>query len=93
MVFEFGEDPFDIMSTTIVSCAVTKGDLPIEIKWMLNDRSLPLNDGIMISSNGKRISMLSIDSVQPRHAGNYTCIAKNKAGESRHTSTLKVIGI
>jgi hypothetical protein len=92
MVFEFGDEPFDMMSTTIVSCAVTKGDLPIDIKWLFNGRHLRTNDGILLTNKGLRISMLSIESVQPRHAGNYTCIAKNNAGEAQHTSELKVIG-
>ena len=90
--FEFGDDPFDILSTTTVSCTVTKGDLPIEINWMFNENRLKSNDGILIYKSGQRISMLSIESVQPRHAGNYTCIARNEAGETRHTSELIVIG-
>ena len=90
--FEFGDEPYDIMSTTTVSCTVSKGDLPIGINWFFNDLRLSSNDGILITKNGQRISILSIESVQPRHAGNYTCMAKNRAGESQHTSELKVIG-
>uniref|UniRef100_A0A182YKL3 Down syndrome cell adhesion molecule n=2 Tax=Neocellia TaxID=44535 RepID=A0A182YKL3_ANOST len=91
MPFEFGDEPFDIYSTTTVSCAVTKGDSPIEIIWLFNDYRLRTSDGVLITSNGQKISFLSIESVQPRHAGNYTCIAKNPAGQAQHSSELKVM--
>uniref|UniRef100_A0A182NC81 Down syndrome cell adhesion molecule n=1 Tax=Anopheles dirus TaxID=7168 RepID=A0A182NC81_9DIPT len=93
MPFEFGDEPFDIYSTTTVTCAVTKGDSPIELIWLFNDYRLRTSDGVLITSNGQKISFLSIESVQPRHAGNYTCIAKNRAGEAQHSSELKVMVI
>lgn len=92
MPFDFGDEPFDIYSTTTVTCAVTKGDSPIEISWYFNAYRLRTNDGVLITPGGQRVSMLSIESVQPRHAGNYTCIAKNPAGEARHSAELMVMG-
>ncbi|XP_058830700.1 cell adhesion molecule Dscam2 isoform X46 [Topomyia yanbarensis] len=89
--FEFGEEPADMASTTMVSCAVAKGDTPVEINWMFNGTTIHTNDGILITKSGHKISMLSIESVQPRHAGNYTCVARNRAGFVEHTSELKVI--
>ena len=90
--FEFGDEPADMASTTTISCAVAKGDTPIEISWMFDDSMIFSNDGILITKSGQKISILSIESVQPRHAGNYTCIARNRAGTAEHTSELKVIG-
>lgn len=90
--FDFGEDPVDMLSTTTITCAVAKGDTPLEVNWMFNGTKLHTSDGILIMSGGQKISMLSIESVQPRHAGNYTCVAHNKAGFVEHTSELKVIG-
>uniref|UniRef100_A0A182SAI8 Ig-like domain-containing protein n=1 Tax=Anopheles maculatus TaxID=74869 RepID=A0A182SAI8_9DIPT len=89
--FEFGEEPFDIYSATTVSCAVTKGDLPITIAWLFNDREIHSGDGVLITNSGHRISMLSIESVQPRHAGNYSCVANNKAGTAEYSSILNVM--
>ncbi|XP_041784487.1 Down syndrome cell adhesion molecule-like protein Dscam2 isoform X29 [Anopheles merus] len=89
--FEFGEEPFDIYSATTVSCAVTKGDSPIEISWYFNSYRLYTNDGILITPGGQRVSVLTIESVQPRHAGNYTCIAKNPAGSAEHSAELMVM--
>lgn len=90
--FDFGEEAFDIYSATTVSCAVTKGDLPMEIKWLFNGYHLLSGDGVLITSGSQRISMLSIESVQPRHAGNYSCIAKNTAGHAQHDAELRVMG-
>ncbi|XP_061517379.1 cell adhesion molecule Dscam2 isoform X50 [Anopheles gambiae] len=89
--FDFGEEPADVQSTTSVNCAVAKGDPPIEINWMFNGSKLFTSDGILITKSGQKISFLSIESVQARHAGNYTCVAKNRAGFAEHTSELKVM--
>ncbi|XP_035788160.1 Down syndrome cell adhesion molecule-like protein Dscam2 isoform X18 [Anopheles albimanus] len=91
MPFEFGEEPFDSHSTVSINCVVSKGDTPIMIEWLLNGNRVTTDDGIVIMKSGQKISMLSIESVQSRHAGNYTCVARNKAGDSQHTSELKVI--
>lgn len=75
-------------------CSALKGDRPIKIHWTMNGR--PINakthDGIMISKTGKMISVLSIDSVNADHAGNYTCIASNQAGSSHLSTRLSVNG-
>lgn len=49
-------------------------------------------NGIVISQVNKRLSTLSIESVQAEHVGEYTCVAKNRAGEGRHSSILHVNG-
>ncbi|XP_061517337.1 cell adhesion molecule Dscam2 isoform X10 [Anopheles gambiae] len=89
--FDFGEEPVDVHSTTSVTCAVAKGDPPIEINWLFNGSKLFTSDGILITKSGQKISFLSIESVQARHAGNYTCVARNRAGFAEHTSELKVM--
>lgn len=75
-----------------IQCAVTKGDLPVEISWSLNEKPINPIDGIVITKTSKRISSLSIESVEEVHAGNYTCLAKNKAGKTSHTAVLKING-
>lgn len=81
-----------------VTCTVTKGDLPIHIWWTLIDdfnkyeRNLTTNDGVMITRNSQKISVLAIDSVKARHRGNYTCYAKNKAGITKHSAFLFING-
>lgn len=90
--FEFGEEAFDSGSTASVSCIVTKGDTPIDISWMFNGRRLSVDDGVTITKSGGKISLLSIESVLSRHAGNYTCSARNTAGSGQHTAELQVMG-
>lgn len=89
--FEFGE-AIDALGMASVTCAIIKGDTPIDIMWTLNGNKLSTNDGVLITRVGQRNSFLSIDSVRPRHAGNYTCIAKNYAGVVQHSSELLVDG-
>lgn len=90
--FDFGEEILNAGDTVSLTCTVSKGDLPLEISWELNGQVLTTSNGILIARSGKRISMLSIDSVQAVHRGNYTCIAKNEAGKVWHTSHLNVNG-
>jgi hypothetical protein len=75
-----------------VSCILGEGDLPVQIKWEFNDQLLESGESIMINSLGHRVSYLMIESVEGRHAGNYTCLAKNRAGQEQLTSHLEVIG-
>ena len=92
MPFDFGDQSFDIHSTTSVNCVVIKGDSPVKIEWLFNGRRIRTNDGLTIANTGQKMSLMFIESIQPRHAGNYTCIARNNAGSVEHTSLLKVIG-
>lgn len=75
-----------------VLCTVTKGDLPIGIKWVVNDKPVDLATGIVISRLNSRISQLSISSAQAVHAGNYTCAVKNHAGVNKQSALLHVNG-
>lgn len=91
--FNFGDETLNAGETVSSTCTVNKGDLPLKIFWVFNDNEINPNDGITVSKNGKRISMLSIDSIQAKHKGNYTCVAINMAGKVNHTAYLFVNGI
>lgn len=73
-------------------CAVPDGDLPINITWYLNEKSIDQYSGISSTKFGKRNQVLSIESVDAQHSGNYSCSAKNKAGAVSYTTELKVYG-
>lgn len=90
--FDFGEESVDSGELASVTCSVHKGDLPIEILWHHNNRSLTEGYGVTIMKN-KKVSTLSIDSVSFENAGQYTCVATNRAGSVSHTATLNVNGI
>lgn len=90
--FDFGEDTYNAGDTVSLTCTVTKGDMPIEILWLFNESPLNSGSGVILSRSGRKISMLSIDSIEATHRGNYTCVAKNVAGEASHSALLHVNG-
>ncbi|XP_044270333.1 Down syndrome cell adhesion molecule-like protein Dscam2 isoform X47 [Tribolium madens] len=88
--FDFTDDPVNSEDMSSLTCTVNKGDFPITISWSLNNRSVETIQGITVMRTNKRISQLSIDSVQAEHAGEYTCIAKNSAGITHQSAVLHV---
>lgn len=76
-----------------VQCTISGGDLPMTVEWTLNGMDIPSYLEVSTSKIGKRIHVLSIDSVKADHAGNYSCIAKNQAGTTEYTAPLVVIGL
>lgn len=91
--FNFGDDPLNPGDTASVQCTITKGDIPLNIRWYLNGKLVDNFGGISTNRISKRISSLSIDSVQDIHMGDYTCRAKNPAGSADYTTRLVVNGI
>ena len=70
-----------------------KGDYPIEIEWSLNGEPISRDyPDISIGSTSKRNSVLTIEAVAARHAGEYTCTASNAAGGTSFSSSLSVNG-
>lgn len=74
-------------------CQISTGDSPIDIEWLFNDYGISSYSGINVIKGGKRNSVLSIDSVQARHAGRYSCRARNHAAAVNYTTELIVNGI
>lgn len=80
-----------------LSCIVTKGDMPVTIRWTLHGKQnlVPGSDaavGVETTQSGPRASFLSIPSVGQRHRGVYTCAAVNEAGSASHSVELFVNG-
>lgn len=71
---------------------VTKGDIPINITWLLNGKPTSEIQGITVSKIGHKASSLSIDSVGSIHTGVYTCLAANRAGHANYSTNLSVNG-
>lgn len=91
--FDFGEEEINLSDFATLQCSVHKGDLPITIKWLHNNVSIDYTDGVLVTKAGKKVSTVTIDSVQEYHAGEYSCVAENKAGAARFTVNLQVNGI
>lgn len=92
MPFTFGENPLEASQSSTVQCSVTTGDLPLSIEWLFNGRNINDVDDIIIAKISKRASALSIESVDARHAGNYTCMGRNAAGNASFIAELLVNG-
>lgn len=76
-----------------LNCVIVQGDFPVNTTWLLNNEPYYQVNGISVQLNGKRGSSLNIDAVTASHAGNYTCIAVNKAGNVSSSTLLVVKGL
>lgn len=92
--FDFGDDPVNFEDSVSVNCLISSGDMPVEIIWLLNNNAMDsyYGSGVNIMKSGKRASVLTIDAVHAGHVGNYTCLAKNRAGQASHSAKLIVNG-
>ncbi|XP_039283578.1 Down syndrome cell adhesion molecule-like protein Dscam2 isoform X43 [Nilaparvata lugens] len=88
--FTFGDEPLKQGQSASVQCAISDGDLPINITWWLNGVQLMSGDDVQIAKFGKRASSLNIDVVEHHHVGNYTCTGQNAAGISSYSAALTV---
>ncbi|VEN53578.1 unnamed protein product [Callosobruchus maculatus] len=88
--FDFGNKPVHSGEFVQVYCTVNEGDLPLIIKWNLNGHHLDNFLDLTVAPVGRRASILSIESVSYEHVGNFTCIAKNRAGVARYSAQLQV---
>lgn len=91
--FTFGEVPMNYEEPVTVSCTISGGDLPINVIWMFNRAPIKPYLDISIEKRGRRIYVLTIESVKAKHAGMYTCLAENAAGVVEHNSKLIVNGM
>lgn len=75
-----------------LTCAVTEGDLPLRITWYKDGVKLEGQPHITLRAWDDFNNHLGIAHVLPRHAGNYTCEASNRAASDRQTASLFVNG-
>lgn len=86
--FSFGEDSINAGDVISTQCLVSKGDLPIKITWTIGNKTT----GVVTNQVNKRLSTLSIESVQAEHIGEYICTAKNPVGTASFSTILNVNG-
>lgn len=91
--FNFGEEDYTSGMSAQLQCIVTEGDLPVDIRWTTLGSTHSALLGISVTKIGSKSSILQIDSVDASHSGNYTCSAKNSAGQASYTAQLTVVGI
>lgn len=93
--FTFGDEPLNYGDSALIYCSITSGDFPIKIQWYLNEVAVDQLDpfyNINQADFGKKAKALSIDGVNERHVGNYTCRATNQAEVTTFSAVLNVNG-
>lgn len=75
-----------------VSCAVSKGDVPITFQWYKDGTPIVSSSKFMINSVASKLSLLLLSSVDAEHSGLYSCLAMNLVGTAESSATLKVKG-
>ncbi|XP_046962715.1 Down syndrome cell adhesion molecule-like protein Dscam2 isoform X28 [Vanessa cardui] len=88
--FTFGDEPANAGDTVGIQCMVTKGDVPLNIKWYLNEKDVTTVQGVSVTKIGHKSSTLSIETVSFIHKGLYTCYAANQAGHANYSTELVV---
>jgi hypothetical protein len=74
-----------------ITCTMAKGDVPLNIAW-LKDGAPVAGDDVKVLTFDHFNSMLTIESLDLRHVGNYTCQAANQAGTASHSQAVLVNG-
>lgn len=69
-----------------------EGDKPLRISWNFYGEELSSNMGVSTMPVGDTMNVLIIPSVVSSNRGNYTCVAKNSAGNDSFTAQLLVNG-
>lgn len=94
MPFILGEEPTNYGDSVGIQCMANKGDLDIDIRWLLNDSPIVSGEnGITIVKLNQRTSSLNINNVEGIHRGIFKCIATNQAGAAEHSAELRVNGL
>ena len=80
--------------SVITTCSILTGDAPIRVEWYKDSAPLDLASlNIHRNEMGDLGSSLVFRSVGPAHAGNYTCFARNRAGDDSFTAPMIVKGM
>ncbi|XP_046388214.1 Down syndrome cell adhesion molecule-like protein Dscam2 isoform X11 [Ischnura elegans] len=84
------DGPIDAGESVQLQCYVSKGDKPVTINWHFHGEMLSSHMGISTAMFGKSANILTISSVSLGHRGIYTCVARNRAGETSYSAELVV---
>ncbi|KAI1289145.1 Hemicentin-2 [Halotydeus destructor] len=73
-----------------LSCTLNKGTNPMEFSWMKNGLPLVGREVKIVNIETLFMTTLTIEKLESRDAGNYTCKAENVAGQDSHTLQLTI---
>ena len=89
--FAFPDDLRQGIRTRLL-CGVSQGDLPLEIVWHKDDRTLVQHATASVKELDTFTSVLTFTNLSAADAGLYECIVRNAAGLTRYGSQLYVQG-
>src|SRR5688500_12902427 len=72
--FAFQEDHLSEGMFVRITCAVSRGDTPLTIRWQKDGSAIDEDLGAVIRLFDEYSSILSIDGVSHRHNGEYSCV-------------------
>ena len=84
-----------------VICTVTEGDLPIDVQWKFDGLPILTSGGgggggssrqVTVRRIDQYTSLLAISILDTNHAGNYSCVARNKVAEHVRSAVLTIRG-
>ena len=76
-----------------LTCTVARGDSPLTLMWMKDGEAIPMGESTYKVLNFDEFnSMLTLESLNLEHIGNYSCRASNPAGSSSVETQLIVYG-
>lgn len=90
--FTFGDTPVFAGQSAQVTCSILEGDAPLEFSWTFNGPQDVFGLGVSVMRIGAKTSLLSIDSTNSVHRGDYTCYVTNRAGKASYSAGLNVHG-
>jgi hypothetical protein len=75
-------------------CTVVAGDFPMDIQWFKDAEQITDTESAdrRIQQLDESTVILYLTRLSLNHSGNYTCLAKNSAGNTSHTASLFVKG-
>lgn len=75
-----------------LTCSVVKGDLPLTITWLKDDRRIDPSQHMSVKQVDQYNSILVIENLGSDHTGNYSCVVRNSAAQVENTQALLVNG-
>ena len=92
-----GRQTLEVGQRVSLFCSLVDGDRPVVMSWNRDGVELAPSPGGgggggIDVSNVQHDSILRIDRLVPGHGGNYTCLARNAAGEASVSYYLLVKG-
>ena len=74
------------------TCFVSDGDPPMLVSWFRDGQPIESSESVRINRIDEVTSLLAISDLTSKHAGNYSCVAKNEVAVVSVTASLVVKG-